>query len=121
MSDDGGQLELPLPGFDEPRQGASALELAVRRTFAAIADDGGELGEADAGRLQLAVELAQIIDIKKSTKRTSTVSNDARLLVELLNQITGADQGADGDTDRRLRAAMDAWSEQLEREGRQAQ
>lgn len=112
MSDET-QLELPLPGLDEPAGKPGALELAVRRTFRSIEDDG-ILDESDAGRLQLAVELAQIIELKKQTKRTSTVSNDARLLVEILDKLTGAD--VEGSDDRRLRDAMAAWSEHIERE-----
>lgn len=113
MTDD--QLELPLPGLEEPSSKLGALESAVRRTFASVAGDDG-LSEADAGRLQLALELAEIIELKKRTKRTSTVSNDARLLIEILDKITGADAGLDGDVDKRLRNAMDEWAAYVERE-----
>lgn len=107
---------LPLPGLDvvdelaERRRGSklSDLERAIRRTLAALAADG-HVGEVDAGKLQLAIELAQIIELKKATRRTSTVGNDARVLMEILDSFVEEAS----DVDDELRAAMEEWSEEV--------
>ena len=106
----------PLPGLDvvddlaERRRGAkvSALEAAIRRSLAELHRQG-HIGEVDAGKLQLAIELAQIIELKKATRRTSTVGNDARVLMEILDAFV--DEATDVDDD--LRDAMNQWSDYL--------
>lgn len=95
-----------LPGLEPPAPTASTLEVAVRRTLAALdADD--VLHEVDAARIALAVELAQIISDKRRTGRTSTVGNDARVMVEILDGLAPAPEAGGGDAG--LRAAMEAW------------
>lgn len=106
MTDD----QLALPGLDKPDRKPAKLEDAVRRTLAALEADG-LLEERHAARLQLAIELAQIITLKRQTGRVSTVSNDARVLVELLDRILPDDQGVDAA----LREAMAKWAEEVER------
>lgn len=101
----------PLPGLETPATKPASLELAVRRTIREL-DSRGYVGEESAARTALAIELAQIITAKRATGRTSTVGNDARVLVELLDRLTPVDTGVDA----RLQAAVDAWTEHLERE-----
>lgn len=103
------QTALPLPGLAEltPEQARATGELAaaVRRSVKAL-DVAGLVQEHDAARLQLAIELADIIQIKKRTGRMSTVGNDARVLVELLDKLLPEQT----DVDDELRAAVLAWS-----------
>lgn len=100
-----------LPGLDGPGVGrqVSALESAVRSTLRALADEDA-LTPADAGRVALAIELAQIITDKRASKRTSTVGNDARVLMDILDELAPA---AASETDKQLRAAMDTWSAKI--------
>lgn len=100
-----------LPGLDAPGVGRQigALETAVRSTLRALHDEGA-LTPADAGRVALAIELAQIIADKRSSKRTSTVGNDARVLMDILDELAPAQST---EADKQLRAAMDSWSAQI--------
>jgi hypothetical protein len=99
-----------LPGLDEltPAQlgRITPLERAVRHTLAQL-DESGALTELDAGRIALAVEMAQIISEKRQTRRTSTVGNDARVLMEILDELAPA---AASESDRTLRHTLDEWS-----------
>lgn len=103
------QERLPLPGLDElddeQLRRTSDLAAAVRRSVRAL-DKAGLVQEHDAARLQLAIELADIIAIKKSTGRMSTVGNDARVLVELLDKLLPEQT----EVDEELRAAVAAWT-----------
>lgn len=103
------QGALPLPGLapldDAAQRATSELAAAVRRSVAAL-DRAGLIQEHDAARLQLALELADIIAIKKRTGRMSTVGNDARVLVELLDKLLPEQTEVDDD----LRDAIAAWS-----------
>lgn len=99
-----------LPGL-EPQtssqvESASAVAAAVRRSIAAL-EKAGLVGEVDAARLALALELADIIAIKKRTGRMSTVGNDARVLVDLLDKLLPAAT----EVDEELRRAVSAWTE----------
>ena len=104
------QPTLPLPGLDEPQRKPAPLEDSVRRTIRAL-DQDGLIEERDAVRLQLAIELAQIITTKRATGRLSTVANDARVLLELLDKVLPDDLGVDSA----LRDAMASWSEEVAR------
>ena len=99
----------PLPGLEAltPRQAhqASALESAVRRSIAAL-ESAGLVAEVDSARLALALEMADIIGIKKRSGRMSTVGNDARVLVELLDKLLPAAT----EVDEQLKAAVAAWN-----------
>lgn len=102
---------LPLPGLEVlPKQPAAALEVAVRRTIVALkAQD--LLTEADAATLQMMIELAEIIAMKKATKRASTISNDLRLLWEIKDSFTVADDDADKKLEQAM-AAMEEWAQE---------
>lgn len=110
--------DLPLPGLEQLDpvfaehlpQGMSPLESAVRRTLAALQADE-KLHEHDAGRTAMAVELAQIISEKRRTRKLSTVSNDARLLVELLDTLAG--DAGDSGLDQRLAEKMAEWEAEM--------
>jgi hypothetical protein len=98
---------LPLPGLEDlpPDRAVGYVETGVRRTLAALAATA-RLAEVDAGHLAVAIALSRIITQKEARGRLSTVSNDARLLVELLDTFTAEDESEiDGD----LRAAMQEW------------
>lgn len=101
---------LPLPGLEQLSSSqadqASAVAAAVRRSIVAL-ERMGLVGEVDAARLALALELADIIAIKKRTGRMSTVGNDARVLVDLLDKLLP--QATEVDED--LRRAVAAWDE----------
>lgn len=103
------QGALPLPGLapldDAERRATGELAAAVRRSVVAL-DNAGLVQEHDAARLQLALELADIITIKKRTGRMSTVGNDARVLVELLDKLLPEQTEVDDE----LRDAIAAWS-----------
>lgn len=93
-----------LPGLEPAPATAGPLERAVRRTLAAL-KEAGYVRERDAARCALAIELAQIITDKRRSGRTSTVGNDARVLVELLDDLLPEDTGVDNA----LQDAMAEW------------
>jgi len=98
----------PLPGLEDLTERqvkeASAVAKAVRRSIAAL-EDAELVTEVDAARLALALELADIIAIKKRTHRLSTVGNDARVLVDLLDRLLPEKS----EVDEQLRIAMEKW------------
>lgn len=102
------QGALPLPGLDDAKPGESALAAAVRRTIAAHQAQA-HLGEVDAGACAIALELCAIVTAKQAQRRLSTVSNDLRLLHELLQAMSPDEGAADG----KLREAMEAWEAEL--------
>lgn len=98
---------LPIPGLDEPSgRPVDALEKAVRRTLRALELEG-LIEERHAARLQLAIELAQIVSLKRATGKVSTVGNDARVLMELIDKLLPEESAVD----EMLRDAMAKWSE----------
>jgi hypothetical protein len=99
MTADTAQAALALPGLDAPEQrgGVGDLEKAVRRTLAVLEAEG-HLSERDAGKLQLAIEMAQVVASKNRTGRNSTIGNDARVLMEILDSfVTEAAASDEGD------------------------
>lgn len=105
---------LPLPGLEQPdtsRGRPDLLEVAIRRTLRAL-DGEGFVQEVDAGKLQLAIELAQVISIKKRSGRASTIGNDARVLMEILNDF----KAEVSEVDASLAKAMEEWAEVVEDE-----
>lgn len=110
MTEQTDQGALPLPGLDEPKGGrrTSDLEVAIRRTLRELHAQG-HVNEVDAGKAQLAIELAQVISIKRATGRASTIGNDARVLMEILDAFV--DEAT--DVDDTLRDAMREWSEEM--------
>lgn len=103
------QDALPLPGLEPAPANAGPLEVAVRRTLAAL-KAAGYIRERDAARCALAIELAQIVTDKRRSGRTSTVGNDARVLVELLDALLPEDTGVDNQ----LQDAMSEWAAAIE-------
>lgn len=101
------QTALPLPGLEIPDaiQRVGALAAAVRRSIAALAAQD-LIAERDAARLALALEMADIIEIKKRSGRMSTVGNDAKVLVDLLDKLLPQHI----EVDVELRQTIDAWS-----------
>lgn len=97
-----------LPGLEPATSSASALEKAVRQTIAAL-DERGYLSASSAARCALAIELSQIISDKRRSGRTSTVGNDARVLVELLDDLMPEDTGVD----EALGKAMKEWADAI--------
>lgn len=105
---------LPLPGLDAvptldgqtPARPVSDLEVAIRRTIAELHRQG-HVVEVDAGKLQLALELSQVIAMKKATRRASTIGHDAKVLLDILDSIVEEAT----DVDDTLRDAMREWSD----------
>lgn len=99
---------VPLPGLEalteQQLRQASHVEVAVRRSIAAL-QSADLVDEVDSARLALAIELAEIIAIKKRTGRLSTVGNDARVLVDLLDRLLPESS----ELDQMLKRAMEEW------------
>lgn len=107
--------QLPLPGLEPPAATEGALSAAVRRTIAAHQAEE-RLSELDAGACAIALELCAIVEAKRRQGRMSTVSNDLRLLTELLDAM----KPDDGEGSGELRAVMEEWERQI-RDQEQAQ
>lgn len=105
---------LPIPGVEQKPTGraVSSLEKAVRMTLEALMEDN-LIEKRHAARVALAIELAQIVVMKRASGRVSTVANDARVLMELLDKLLPDDSGIDDA----LRAVMAEWSEVVARGG----
>lgn len=100
---------LPLPGLEHTGdRKVPYLEVGVRRTIAALRE-AGHLEEKHAAHTAAAVELAQIIDKKKTTGRMSTVGNDMRAMIELLDRILPEEAGVDAE----LQSAIEEWAEEV--------
>lgn len=106
MSDQTEQTSLPLPGVAGPAGDGGELEAAVRRTIAEH-QLRANLGEVDAGKCAIALELCRVAVRKRASGRMSTVANDLRLLSELLDSMKPE---TTSEADERLRKAMDEWS-----------
>lgn len=98
----------PLPGLEtpDPHRPEGRLERAIRRTIAYL-DGEGHVSEKDAARLELALVMCDVLETKRRSGRgLSTIGMDARVLMELLDNIV-----ADADsTDDTLRDTLEAWS-----------
>lgn len=108
-----------LPGLEPPAKPPGKLEGAVRATLAALAAEmpSGQLPAAQSARSALAIELAQVIEEKRQQGRMSTLGNDARVLMELLDKLAPTDEGG---VDQELAEAMKRWEDAIESEGKQA-
>jgi hypothetical protein len=95
-----------LPGLGSEEHGqASPLELAVEATLREYAA-AQLLKPRDAGKVALALDLTRVMAIKRRTGRTSTYSNDARLLYELLDSFVAEETAGDAA----VTEAMQQWS-----------
>jgi len=97
-----------LPGL-APSHEAGASSVDLERAILSTLDEYREAGlvtRRDAGKVALAVHVCRVMEDKRRRGRTSTYSNDARLLNEILDGFV-AEEGAG---DERLRAAMAEWS-----------
>jgi hypothetical protein len=114
MTTDQPQGLLPIPGFDESRATVAArnspLVKAVRSTIDELAKEG-HISPVDVGKVALAMELADVIALKRSTGRMSTLGNDARVLMEILDSFVAE---VDQDGDELLRGAMEEWSARVD-------
>ena len=93
-----------IPGLEPPALANPLLE-AVEETIAELRELG-LVKPTDAGRIALARQLAKVLAIKERSGRVSTYSNDARVLMELLEGF--AAEASEGDA--ALRKAMEDWS-----------
>lgn len=99
-----------LPGLDDDRaHEPDHLAKMVRATLREYRD-AGLITSRDAAKVALCEELAAIITVKRRGGRLSTVSNDARLLGELLDSFIGEGQ----QIDERLAEAMAAWQAEVD-------
>ncbi len=103
--------QLTLPGLDDDRPIDADLVREVRSTLRQYRD-AGLVTNRDAAKVALCEELATIITIKRRGGRLSTVSNDARLLAELLDSFVGEGQAVD----EKLAEAMAAWQAEVDAE-----
>lgn len=100
----------PLPGMEDVRdRGVTTLEAAVRRTITRL-DELGYIEEMHAAHTAAAIELAQVISLKHTTGRMSTVGNDMRAMIDLLDRLVPQ---RDDSVDLALKAAMEAWQARL--------
>jgi hypothetical protein len=95
-----------LPGLgSEETTPASPLEVAVEATLREYAA-AELLKPRDAAKVALVLDLARVMAIKRRTGRTSTYSNDARLLSEILDSFVAEETAADAA----VTEAMQQWS-----------
>lgn len=100
------QEVLDLPDFIAPPTATSgALVKAVHSTIAQLHADG-RITPNDAARVALAIELAEVIAMKRTSGRASTIGQDAKVLADILD---GFREDAKGEGDV-LREAMDKWT-----------
>lgn len=104
----------PLPGLEdlgevEARRGrVGEVERGVRRTLAELRRLS-KITEVDAGRSAIAISLARMMATKEATGRGSTFSNDARLLVELLDALAGEASRGEAEFEGVLHDKMAEW------------
>lgn len=104
----------PLPGLEdlgevEARRGrVGEVERGVRRTLAELRRLS-KITEVDAGRSAIAISLARMMATKEATGRGSTFSNDARLLVELLDALAGEASRGEAEFEGVLQDKMAEW------------
>lgn len=105
-----------LPGLELPDLGgSSALAKAVDATLAELVADEHLDPKRDAARIALARELAAVIAHKRTSGRASTVGQDAKVLLDLLDGMVPTEAATSADA--ALAKAMRDWSAHLERTG----
>jgi hypothetical protein len=88
---------------------ASELAEAVDTTLRQLLDDGHLDPKRDAARIALAKSLASVIAHKERTGRASTVGQDAKVLLDLLDGMVPTEAATSADA--ALQRAMAAWSD----------
>ena len=103
-----------LPGLELPEltTSPSALAKAVDSTLLALVQDASLDPQRDAARIALARELAAVIAHKRTSGRASTVGNDARVLLDLLDGMVPTEAATSADA--ALRQAMAEWAAQVQ-------
>lgn len=94
---------------DPPPPESGPLERAVRATITTLAAEGA-ITPHDSARVALALELAAVIREKRQQRRTSTLGNDARVLMDILDGLAPV---ASSEQDQQLRKAMEEWGAYL--------
>ena len=113
MSAESEQVPLDLGElFPAPLQSAGRLVKQVHATIVQLHEDN-RIGPTDAGRVALAQSLAEVIERKTSSGRMSTIGQDAKVLMEILD---GFREDAKGEADL-MREAMEQWTEVIDRLG----
>jgi hypothetical protein len=84
------------------------LERAVLSTLGEYAG-AGLVKPRDAGKVALALDLCRVMAGKRRSNRTSTYSNDARLLAEILDSFVAEESAGDAA----VTEAMREWSDQV--------
>lgn len=107
----------PIPGLELPQLTAmpSALAEAVDSTLSRLVTDEHLDPIRDAARIALARELAAVIAHKRTSGRASTVGNDARVLLDLLDGMVPTEAATSADA--ALADAMRKWTEHIESQG----
>lgn len=109
------QLVIPGLGSDGLIE-EGPLERAVIQTLNEYAQ-AELLKPRDAGKVALALDLCRVMAGKRRSNRTSTYSNDARLLSEILDSFVAEESAGDAA----LTEAMQRWAGMLEGMGLAAQ
>jgi hypothetical protein len=106
-----------IPGLELPQLTAapSALAQAVDATLSQLVNDEHLDPSRDAARIALARELAAVIAHKRTSGRASTVGNDARVLLDLLDGMVPTEAATSADA--ALANAMREWTAHIESQG----
>lgn len=100
-----------LPGMEEVSgRAVTPLEVAVRRTISRL-KELGYIEEMHAAHTAAAIELAQVISMKHTSGKASTIGNDMRAMIDLLDRLVPE---RDNSADEIIKAAMHKWSESVE-------
>lgn len=108
-------LELPELSHLQLVGSDAELPRAVDLTLAHLVQDHSLDVSRDAARIALARELAAVIAHKRASGKASTVGNDARVLLELLDGMVPTEAATSADA--HLANAMREWSEQVKHLG----
>lgn len=106
--------DMPMPGLELPQlsPAESPLARAVDSTLVSLVQAASLDPVRDAARIALARELAAVIVHKRTSGRASTVGNDARVLLELLDGMVPTEAATSADA--ALAAAMADWAKHVQ-------
>lgn len=101
--------DVAIPGLgSDGDQLQGPLERAVLATLGEYAG-AGLVKARDAGKVALALDLCRVMAGKRRSNRTSTYSNDARLLSEILDSFVAEESAGDAA----VTEAMREWADQV--------